>query len=152
MAEGDNALPGLGGSGPNTFGLLDSNWNQLFSSGRSYNTSIVNVLSGSVVGTSTTYDVYGNPSVANPAMVNQLNSLTNTQEILIYTLDEPQNNRMAYGLDTAMYNTGATANIFGSANFKWRGAYVLIAQPGKGVYLEEYKGSIDNDTNAWISL
>ncbi|MDE2144910.1 MAG: hypothetical protein KGJ01_03020, partial [Patescibacteria group bacterium] len=148
VAEGDSAV----GYGPSTHGLFDSNWNQLFGSGRSYNTSIVNTLSGSVVGTSTIYDVYGNPSVANPALVTQLDSLTNTQEILIYSFDEPQANRVSYGLGTAMYGTGATTNIFGSVNFKRRSAYILIAQPGKGVYLEEYKGSIDNDTNAWISL
>ncbi len=151
IAEGDNAPAANGGSGPNTHGIFDSNWNQIFGSSRSYNVSVFDASSNQVTA-STNYDVYGNPSVANPAMVNEINSASGSDVLFIYTFDEPQNNRMGYDLGTTMYSLGASSGIFGSPNFKWRSAYILIAQPGKGVYIEEYKGDVDSDPNAWISL
>jgi hypothetical protein len=100
-----------------------------------------------------TFDVYASPTNAT-AMAAALNALDNTVVVAIWTYDEPQLNRLASGLDAAMYRCGASAAVFGSPNFKSRGAYVLVGIPGIGAGggAEMYNGDIDSSTNAWVDL
>jgi len=98
-----------------------------------------------------TYDVYGSSANAT-TMAAALNALTNAYVVCVYTADEPKGNRLTNGLDTAMYRCGASHAVFGSMDFKYRSAYVLIGIPGcgEGNGAEFYQGSVDSDTNAWV--
>jgi len=116
---------------------------------RSYNLSIIDRTTGADTFFSS-YDVFGNPAEA-ARLAGDLNSLTANYAFLLYTFDEPQGNRMGGGLPAAIYANGGSPSIFGSQNFRYRGAYLLagVGKQGQGKGYEAFGGAVDNDTNAW---
>lgn len=105
-----------------------------------------------------TYDVYGNGALTSgrnaATLAADLNASDNTTIVVVWTYDEPQGNRLTSGLDAAMYRCGASSSVFGSPNFKSRGAYILVGIPGcgQGGGVEMYNGDTDDSTNAWAML
>lgn len=63
-------------------------------------------------------------------MAARLNAIPNGNFVVISTTDEPQGNRMAGGLPAAMYRCGASQVRFGSPQFAYRGAYILVGVAG----------------------
>jgi hypothetical protein len=97
----------------------------------------------------TTWD-YGSLSLAS-----DLNFYSNSAYlIVIFTSDEPQGNRLNNGLFSAMLRNGASRAVFGSPQFQYRSAYVLvgIGNCGEGNGYEAYNGSVPGDTNAWCDV
>ena len=84
-------------------------------------------------------------------MANFLNSLGSDKIVFIYTFDEPKTNRLSGGLPEAIYRCGGSREVFGSTNFKYRSAYILIGIPGcgEGNGIELYHGDEDNSTEAY---
>lgn len=123
------------------------------STGRSYN--VMTVLRAAPYTTTFvgTFDVFGSPANAT-SMAAALNALDNSVVVAIWTSDEPRNNRLLNGLDAAMYRCGASTSVFGSPNFHFRGAYVLVGIPGigSGGGAEMYNGDSDGSANAWVDL
>ncbi len=86
------------------------------------------------------FDVYGNGTVAYEggygssagSMAQLLRDISFGSTIVIYTSDEPSNNRLNDGLPNEMYNCGASRSVFGSANFPSWSSYILIGQKGVG--------------------
>jgi len=122
---------------------------------------------GAVVYTNN-YDVYGNADPGYPAapdgtrrnsynLASDLNYICDYRRgniIVIYTVDEPRDRRLDSGLPTAMYRCGASRAVFGSSEFKFRSAYLLvgIAGCGEGNGAEAYAGAVNDDPNAWCEL
>lgn len=100
-----------------------------------------------------TYYTYSSPSTA-AAMATALNGISSNYIVVVYSYDEPQSSRLTNGLDAAMYRHGASRAVFGSPNFKYRSAYVLIGigACGEGNGFEAYAGDIDSDPNAWVDV
>lgn len=118
----------------------------------SYNLIVIRRSDGVVV-IRGTYNVLNDPA-APAALANVLNNCDSTLIAVVYTADEPRNNRLNSGLDAAMYRCGASRSVFGSPNFRYRGAFILvgICGCGEGNGAEVYQGSIDYDTNAWCDM
>lgn len=94
-------------------------------------------------------------SVANAtAMASLLNSFGNDRIVAVYTWGDSQTNRLAGGLEAAMYRCGASRVVYGSSQFKWAAAYALIGIPGSGEGngAEFYQGTVDSDTLAWVDV
>lgn len=92
---------------------------------------------------------------ANPGnMAEALNAIGSDYIVAVYSYDEPKNNRLTGGLAEAMYRHGASKSVFGSANFMYRGAYVLvgIGACGEGNGAEVYQGAVFADPNAWVDM
>jgi hypothetical protein len=134
------------------------NGQHLNGSTRSYNMSRISRATGQIAWGPQTYDVYGggaNTSGRNAAtLATDLNATTSDFIVVVWTDDEPQNNRMSGGLPAAMYRCGASAAVFGSPAFRYRSAYILVGIPGCGAGngAEAYQGAVDADTNAWCEL
>lgn len=99
------------------------------------------------------FDVYG--AVGEPeAMAAALNATDSDHIVVVLGYDEPKSNRLNTVLAAAMYRCGASRAVFGSPQFKNRGAYVLVgvAGCGEGQGAEGYQGKIDNDANAWCEI
>ncbi|MDY6770802.1 MAG: interleukin-like EMT inducer domain-containing protein [Candidatus Nanohaloarchaea archaeon] len=140
-------------SEPRPQGLYDGGGNLIARSGRSYMVSVLDT-STNTFDSHTTYDVYGSKAEAG-AMADALNALPNngSKIVLIHTYDEPQRNRLSNGSAEAMYAVGASTEVYGSSNFKYRSAYALVGRPGIGegnAFLEAYAGDVDSDTDAWV--
>ena len=163
--SGQVTLPGLGNyyfrisatgnSATSNGGLatgfyVGSSTTALTTGGRSY--TVVKILRSSgaatVVGT---YDVFGSTANAT-AMASALNAINSDYIVIVFSADEPQTNRLFGTLPAAMYRHGASRAIFGSSNFRYRSAYILIGIGGcgEGNGAELYQGSVDNDTSAWV--
>jgi len=134
------------------------NGQHLNGSTRSYNMSRISRATGQIAWGPQTYDVYGggaNTSGRNAAtLATDLNATTSDFIVVVWTDDEPQNNRMSGGLPAAMYRCGASAAVFGSPAFRYRSAYILVGIPGCGAGngAEAYQGAVDSDANAWCQL
>ena len=92
---------------------------------------------------------------SNPAsMAAALNAIGNDHVVVVFSYDEPQGYRLSGGLDVAMYRCGASRSVFGSPNFKYRSAYILVGIPGcgEGNGIEQYRGDVDSDTGAWCDM
>lgn len=89
------------------------------------------------------YNVYSDKANA-AAMATLLNSLTSDHIVIVCSDDEPQVNRMASNLDIAMYRCGASRGVFGSQNFGFRSAYILVGTGGcgEGNGYEKYAGRV----------
>ncbi len=87
-------------------------------------------------------------------MAAHLNGIPNGEIVVIWTFDEPQGNRTAGNLPAAMYRCGASRAVFGSSQFRFRSAYILVgvAGSGEGMGAEVYSGAVDADPNAWCEL
>ena len=130
-------------------GILTSGiWNadtsqKLVNAGRSYNLSKIKRDRGDII-FSRTYDVFGDPKEAK-RLANDLNQTNDDYIVVVSTFDEPRDNRLAPELVEAMYRCGASAQIFGSPNFKYRSSYILVGIPGigQGQGHEAYGGWVD---------
>lgn len=138
---------------PHAAGLYNAETDVLIAGGaRSYMVDVFDRVSGAAL-SHIIYDIYaGGADVA--AMVAALNALAGDKIVVVRTLDEPQGSRLTGGLDTAMYRCGASKAVFGSANFKVRGAYLLIGYGGmgEGNGFESYCGDVDAATTAWVDV
>ena len=123
----------------------------LFSStpSRSYNLKVYDRSTGQWGGTQK-FDVYSSIDNAN-ALEAALNALTSSQIFVLFTHDEPITGRTP-GMLTAVYKNGGSRTIFGSANFRFRSAYILIGvgKIGEGNGIELYAGDISGDPDAWV--
>jgi hypothetical protein len=119
---------------------------------RSYSVYVFNRSDGSLAG-ARWYDVYGNAANAT-SMAQYLNQLGPNYVVVVITYDEPKTNRLAGGLDAAMYRCGASRAVYGSSQFMYRSAYILVGVPGcgEGNGAEAYQGAADGDTNAWCDV
>lgn len=92
---------------------------------------------------------------SNPAdMATALNAIASDHFVVVFSYGEPQGNRFTGGLLEAMLRHGASRAVFGSPQFRYRSAYVLVAIGGcgEGNGAECYAGATDSDTNAWCEL
>jgi hypothetical protein len=105
------------------------------------------------------YDVYGVGEIGGltaASLASDLNYICDNRPgnvIVVYTHDEPRNHRLDSGLPAAMYRCGASQAVFGSANFQFRAAYILIGRAGigegNGV---ETLSSVGDAPGAWAEL
>jgi len=116
--------------------------------GRSYTLFKINRNTKAVTGQ--TFDVHGSAAQAG-ALASALNATANDHVVVVIGYDEPRDNRLSNGLAEAMVRCGASMAVYGSPNFKYRAAYILIGIPGagEGNGTEAYRGSSDNASDAW---
>jgi hypothetical protein len=119
---------------------------------RSYVVHVIRRSDGAVL-SSTSYDVFIDPANAN-ALAAQLNGLGTDVIVVVRGEHEPQTNRTSAAMLAAMLRCGASRAVFGSPQFKFRSAFVLVGIPGSGEGngYESYSGSVDNDSNAWCDV
>ena len=103
------------------------------------------------------YDVYGGGTIGGRSaatLAADLNATGNDSIVVLYTFDEPAQNRFNSALGEAMFRCGASRGVFGSPQFQPRSAYCLIGIGGcgEGNGFEAYQGAIANDPNAWIDV
>ncbi len=84
-------------------------------------------------------------------MANYLNAVPDRVTVTIHSHDEPSSNRLLPFLIAAMWRVGA-GELFTSAKFDYRGAYVLIGRTGigKGNGVEIQRGTGYNALDAYI--
>ncbi|MCU7372863.1 hypothetical protein PEC18_18860 [Paucibacter sp. O1-1] len=111
-----------------------------------------------------TYDVFGPAGIASPDgifrsssdMAADLNYIAANRPgnyIVVRGYDEPRNNRFDNGLATAMYRCGASPAKFGSPNFPFRAAYILIGRAGIGQGGGvEFLSEVGDAAGAWADL
>lgn len=105
-----------------------------------------------------TYDVLNNGAATggrnHNTLAADLNATASDHVVVVVTNDEPQTNRLSGNLPAAMYRCGASRSVFGSPQFKFRSAYVLIGIGGcgEGNGQETYAGDIDSSTDAWCDV
>ncbi len=123
----------------------------LANAGRSYGVAHFNT-AGALLSFAT-YDVFGTPGQAN-AMAAALNALPAGDIVVMQSADEPQSLRLDGGLDAAMCRCGASLGVYGSPNFQFRSAYILVGIVGCGIGngAEVYAGAISSDPDAWCQL
>lgn len=99
------------------------------------------------------YDVYAG-GTAPGDMAAALNAIDSSYVVVVYTYDEPLGHRLEGGLEAAMYRCGASQAVFGSTNFQYRSAYVLVGIPGigKGNGAEAYAGLTSSAADAWCDV
>ncbi len=116
---------------------------------RSYVLTVFRRSDGAII-QNTAYDVYGSTAQA-IALAQALNACGADKIIAIYTYDEPQVNRLQVDLVYAMYRCGASPAVYGSPQFQFRSAYLLVAIGGCGMGsgYEAYNGSSYNSNDAW---
>jgi hypothetical protein len=138
----------------NTFTLRNTTENTVLwsSPARSYTMHRIRRVDGRHVFTSQ-YDVFGSIDEAKRLAVD-LDNTTSDYIVVVHTYDEPQTNRFYGGLAESMYRCGASRAVFGSSNFRYRSAYVLVGIPesGEGNGIENYAGLTNNSTTAYASV
>jgi hypothetical protein len=99
-----------------------------------------------------------------PQLVNDLtgynNSYGDEATVIIVGTKEPQEFRKQGSLDDLVLDMGASKEVYGASDsgpppFKNASSYVLVGSPGLSegeAYLEEYRGRIDNDENAYVDV
>ncbi|MEJ1937052.1 hypothetical protein WDZ92_43220, partial [Nostoc sp. NIES-2111] len=146
--------PVLDGTSPYAAGLYDAESGLgLQGIGSMYQVMTINrsTLALTNLGTFNTLAGGGNPA----AMAAALNGIpTGSHNEIGATYDEPQGNRLTGGLRAAMLRHGASRSVFGSSEFKFRAAYILvgISGCGEGNGAEVYAGAVDDDANAFCEL
>ena len=137
-------------SEPIAKGLYDEDNVLIFAGALSYTIDVYDRAT-STRDSSTIYNVFGDAANA-LTMATDLNALGSDKIVIIRSFNEPQTNRLTNGLDTAIYRCGGSRAVFGSINFKFRSAYILLGIPGigEGNGVELYSGDIDSDADAWV--
>lgn len=135
---------------------ISKNGAHIYAVQRSYTLIVIRRSDGAVMHNQH-YDVYGTGQVNGlnaGHLAADLNWYGPDFIVVVYTYDEPRNNRFDSGLLAAMYRCGASPAVFGSPEFKSHSAYCLIGIPGcgPGGGAEFYQGEIDGDPNAWIDV
>lgn len=155
MAVGNGALNA--GGYPAAPGLYDAETGaQLLTTvGRSYNMARIRRSDG-VITFQRQYDVFGNGTNGGytaATLAADLNATGSDHIVVVVTMDEPRGNRTNSGLAAALYRCGASQACFGSPEFAYRGAYILVGIPGcgEGNGHEAYQGEsvAGGDPNAW---
>lgn len=125
----------------------------LANSSRSYNFARIRRSDGVVVLTSQ-HDVFGQGVTQANALAALMDATDSAHIAVVWGYDEPQGQRLVGNLPAAMYRCGASRAVFGSPQFKFRSAYVLvgIGGCGEGGGFEAYQGAVDSDTNAWCDV
>jgi hypothetical protein len=146
---------GAATTAPVAFGLY-LNGVMMYGGTRSHMLVVIDRATGTIVFTRT-YDVYGNGAIGgyNAAqMAYDLNTIGSSRIVVVYTSDEPLTNRLASSLAEALYRHGASRVCYGSPQFQYRSAYILvgIGGCGEGNGAEAYQGTYSNDPNAWCDL
>lgn len=154
-----------GGPGVRSYNLVvwDRETGEFRTSGVCTNADDTYPLTGGVAGNHYRYDV--NFSSSNAAsLATDLNELSSNSMIILWTADEPKQNRFGPGnvLLDAMKKCGAANVVFGAGGndgawnvetpgFKGRSAYILIGIPnqGEGSGVEFYSGDVNSSNNAW---
>jgi hypothetical protein len=133
-------------------GLYGATGEQISSAQRGYTVDVIDRATRAVLST-TSFDLYGDPAQA-ALMAAHLGQIGSTRIVVVRTWDEPLANRLGGGLPDAMYRCGASRAVFGSPNFKYRSAYVLVAIGGcgEGNGFEAYNGTVDSDPSAWVDV
>jgi len=130
----------------------------IYGSWSMYTVAKIQRSTGTVIEVGAYNTLSGSPSGVAQAgyMATALNAIGNDYIVVIYTYDEPRANRLlgSPSLAAAMYRCGASKAVFGSPQFQYRGAYILvgIAGCGEGNGYEAYQGSVSADTNAWCDV
>lgn len=132
-----------------TPGVYDESGTKVFTPSRSYGLVVLDRITQAIT-FSASYDIYGTESKAKE-LSDKLNSLDSTSIVIVTTYDEPQTHRTVE-LMLAMYRCGASYTLFGSKDFQYRSAYVLVGVPGQGVGtgIEFYAGSETNSVDSVI--
>lgn len=154
QSEGGNApIPPDKGSGSygGIYDTQEEEW--ILDVGRSYNIAVLDTETGNWV-KKENYDVYDDTSEAG-RLADYINDLPQdgSYKVYVVTADEPEDNRLSNGLESAMYSMGASEEVFGSDEFAHRSAYVLVGKPGLGegnAYREYYRGVQDRSPDAFI--
>ncbi len=139
---------------PVGIGIYDGETNTIISNnGSPYNVAFFTRSPTALVEVKGYNTLGGGLSEAN-RMAADLNALSSNSLVVIWTNDEPQTNRLLGNLPAAMKRCGASAPVFGSPEFSYRSAYVLIGIPGckEGNGYESYNGTGDNDPIAWCDV
>lgn len=110
---------------------------------RSYNLTKISRETGKII-FNKNYDLFRDAIQAR-LLADELNATSSDYIVVVTTYDEPRDNRYTVELLEAMYRCGASPEIFGSKNFKYRSSYILVGIPGwgPGQGLEAYNGTID---------
>jgi len=139
-------------SKPVAAGIYEEDNTSKETGGRSYNLVTYNRSTGAW-GSHTTYDVFNDSSNA-LSLANALNALDSGDIFILYTYDEPQGNRWTNNLPEAIYRCGGSRGVFGSSDFKYRSAYILvgIGGIGEGNGIEAYSGEIDSSLDGWVEV
>lgn len=152
------AVGGADTQAPTGPGLTDGETGATLANiGRSY-TLVVLVRSTGAIASVERYDVYGEGASEGGRKASHLaaalNTLTSAHIAVVISHDEPQGHRFDDGLATAMYRCGASRGVFGSPQFQFRSAYVLIGIGGcgEGNGFEAYQGAVGGDPNAWVDV
>jgi hypothetical protein len=142
-ANGYNIGPGF---------YVENTSSATYGAGRSYNLIVIR-RSDHVIVYNNSFDVYGDITKAY-SLRDILNGYGSDVVVVIYTADEPQNNRLESTLAAAIYRCGASKAVYGSPQFQYRSAYILVGIPGvgEGGGAEAYQGSVGNDPNAWCDI
>ena len=116
---------------------------QLSEAKRSYNLTKIRREDGKVI-YHESFDLFSDPAEAK-RLADVLNATSSDYIVVVTTYDEPRDNRFHVELVEAMYRCGASPEIFGSPNFKFRSSYILVGIPGwgPGQGIEAYNGVID---------
>jgi hypothetical protein len=142
-ASGYNIGPGF---------YIESTSSATYGAGRSYNLVVIRRSDRAIINHDV-FDVYGNITEAY-RLRNVLNGYGADVIIVVYTADEPLNNHFESTLAAAMYRCGASKAVYGSPQFQYRSAYILVGIPGvgEGGGAEAYQGNVGNDPNAWCDI
>lgn len=99
------------------------------------------------------YDVYASSSNA-ASLVTDLDATDSSSIVVVWGYDEPLANRLTSGLEDALYKHGASRQVFGASDFRYRSAYILIGigQCGEGQGWEAYRGATDNAADAYLQV
>lgn len=140
--------------GPMLAGLYDLRTGtevSIFGAVRSYNVALIRRAAPYEVIDHATFDVYASTANA-AAMAAYLNGAGSSVYVAVWTYSDPEANRLTGGLADAMYRCGASRAVFGSPEFKYQGAYLLVGTPGmgEGSGCEFYNGDVPSSYNAWV--
>lgn len=104
------------------------------------------------------YDVYASGALSSgrdaSTMAADLNATTSDYIVVVISVNEPKNLRLSGGLDVAMYRCGASRAVYGSPQFMFGSAYVMIGIGGcgEGNGFESYAGAVPDDPAAFVDV
>lgn len=110
--------------------------------------------SDGVITYSSAFNLLSGGTSAALSMATALNASGPDSIVVVFTYDEPQSGRLTPALLTAMKRCGASSGVFGSPEFRFRSAYILVGIPGcgEGQGHEAYQGDVDSAANAWTEV
>lgn len=137
-------------------GIFVANGGWATGAGRSYIVAYFAATTNGIDGAEV-FDVYGAGVSASGRGANQmaayLNAIPEGRTVIVYSYDEPLENRLTAGMVEAMERVGAGEAFF-SPNFHRHAAYILVGRAGvgRGNGTEYYAGAYDSDPNAYLDI